>query len=204
MGRINLRISDTNKDIIESAAAAAELSVTDFILQHAIQAAREELAAHELAQELAERQRTPRGRATKQLFIANADGVWRFKGRKLTVFGFVHTMRSGNLSVERAAEMFSLPAQAVEEAVRFVDTHRALFNEWLRSEEDAKNIDLWNAASKRSESGELDRNVQSAVFASSDFIFVSSPRGADFVDKLFKDGRRVTGRMVDDRFEAVD
>ncbi len=204
MGRINLRISETNKDIIESAAAAAELSVTDFILQHAIQAAREELAAHELAQELAEKQRAPRGRSTKQLFISNADGVWRFKGRKLTVFGLVHTMRSGNIAVERAAEMFSLPQQAVEEALRFADTHRALFNEWLRGEEDSKNIDLWNAANKRSESGELDRSVQSAVFAGADFIFVSSPRGSDFVEKLFKDGRRVTGRMVDDRFETID
>ena len=204
MGRINLRISETNKDIIESAAAAAELSVTDFILQHAIQAAREELAAHELAKELAEKQRVPRGRSTKLLFIANADGVWRFKGRKLTVFGLVHTMRSGNIAVARAAEMFSLPEQAVEEALRFADTHRALFNEWLRSEEDSKSIDLWNAANKRSESGELDRSVQSAVFAVADFMFVSSPRGSDFVDKLFKDGRRVTGRVIDDRFEAVD
>lgn len=159
MGRINLRISDQNKDIIESAAAAAELSVTDFILQHAIQAAREELAVHELAQELADKQRAPRGRATKQLFIVNIDGVWRFKGRKLTVFGLIHTMRSGNLSVKRLSEMFSLPEQAVEEAVQFVDTHRALFNEWLRSEEDSRNIDFWNAATRRSESGELDRNV---------------------------------------------
>ena len=203
MSRINLRISDTNKDIIESAAAAAELSITDFILQHAIQAAREELATHELAQELAKKQRAPRGRATKQLFISNSNGVWCFKGRKLTVFGLVHTMRSGNLSIERVAEMFSLPTRAIEEALCFSDAHRALFKEWLRSEEDAKNIDLWNAASKRSESGELDRNVQAAVFASDDFIFVSSPRGFNFVDKLFKDGRRVTGRMIDDRFEPV-
>ena len=37
MSRINLRISDANKGIIESAAAVAELSITDFSLQHTIQ-----------------------------------------------------------------------------------------------------------------------------------------------------------------------
>lgn len=204
MGRINLRISDTNKDIIESAAAAAELSVTDFILQHAIQAARDELAAHELAKELAENQRMPRGRSTKQLFILNSDGVWRFKGRKLTVFGLIHTLRSSKLSVDKAAEMFSLPVAAIEEAICFVDTHRALFNEWLRSEEDTANIDSWGTAYQRLDSGELDRKVQAAIFAHGDFVFVSSPRGPEFVDKLFKDGRRETGLMVDDRFEVVD
>jgi len=162
------------------------------------------VAAHELAQELADRQRTPRGRASKQLFISNSDGVWRFTGRQLTVFGFFHTMRSGNISVERAAEMFSLPQKAVEEAILFVDMHRVLFNEWLRSEDDSKKIDLWGAVSKRSESGDLDRNVQSLVYVDSDFVFVSSLRGPNFVDKLFRDGRRVIGRMVGDRFEVVD
>ncbi len=204
MGRINLRISDANKGIIESAAAVAELSITDFILQHTIQAAREELAAHEIAQGLAEQQQAPRRRSNKQLFISNPDGVWRFKGRKLTVFGLVHTMRSSNISVEKAMEMYSLPAQAVEEALRFVDAHRALFNEWLRSEEDTGNIVLWNAINKRSESGDLDRRLQASIFADAEFIFTSSPRGPEFVDQLFKDGRCVTGRMVDDRFEAVD
>jgi hypothetical protein len=69
---------------------------------------------------------------------------------------------------------------------------------------DKTNRDVSKELEKSLRSGALNRRAQKLVFAQGDFTFVSSLRGAEFVDKLFKDGQRVTGRLVNGHFEAVD
>jgi hypothetical protein len=67
-----------------------------------------------------------------------------------------------------------------------------------------ENDDISKTLEESLRSGALNYRARELIFAHGDFTFVSSLRGHEFVDKLFKDGRRVTGRLVDGLFEAID
>ena len=43
----------------------------------------------------------------------------------------------------------------------------------------------------------LNTLAKEIIFEKSEFTYVSSVKGAGYVDKLHKDGRRITGRLVD-------
>lgn len=77
----------------------------------------------------------------------------------------------------------------------------------MTKKEDKHHLDF-DELSKQSieilESGEMSFRIKAALFKKSDFVFVGSERGAGFIDKLFKDGRRITGRLVgESTFEEV-
>jgi hypothetical protein len=67
-----------------------------------------------------------------------------------------------------------------------------------------KNANISDSMTERLESGETDRRAQEIIYSKSDHTFVSSLRGAGFVDKLFRDGRRETGRLIAGDFVLVD
>jgi hypothetical protein len=77
------------------------------------------------------------------------------------------------------------------------------FSHLLRSGP-AEDGNIWDSVTERLERGETGRRAQEIIFSKSDHTFVSSLRGAGFVDKLFRDGRRETGRLIAGKFVLVD
>ena len=52
-------------------------------------------------------------------------------------------------------------------------------------------------------SGDIGKQIKDRLFERSDFFFAESPKGAEFLDKVYRDGRRVTGRTVDNKWIEV-
>lgn len=52
-------------------------------------------------------------------------------------------------------------------------------------------------------SGKINKIIDDIVFEKCDYKFIKSLKGQDYVDKLFKDGRRLTGRLVGDEWVEV-
>ena len=66
-----------------------------------------------------------------------------------------------------------------------------------------KKKDSWTAMSEGLEDGSVEKAAMAIIFSKSDFTFVTSERGDGFIDRLYKDGRRETGRLVNGSFEVV-
>lgn len=63
-----------------------------------------------------------------------------------------------------------------------------------------KNLDVGKALRNESISDELGLKIQASVFAKHGFAYVGSKKGPEFVDKVYADGRRETGKYVNGEF----
>jgi hypothetical protein len=53
-------------------------------------------------------------------------------------------------------------------------------------------------------SGEYNRRFKEEFWKHNEYAYVASTRGPSFVDKVFKDGTRVTCKVVDGKFVVVN
>ena len=54
-----------------------------------------------------------------------------------------------------------------------------------------------------SKSDGFKERVKELLFSKSGFVLVSSHHGPEYIDKLFKDGSRITGHLVNGEFEEI-
>ena len=130
--RLELRLSAANKSLLTRAAREADVSVSEFVLRHALDHAKRNLINRSYLESVLKQRRDT---ALVHLEQTNVDG-WVVKGTRLSPFVLALEMLEMARPAAALASFYEVPLEAVKESLLLTRLHPEDFATWRRSGEE--------------------------------------------------------------------